>query len=172
MSQDDEYFRVAVSSMLDRSQSGERIWHERVVPSTFRARRIGRLLSEIAVEARPAVVRTAYGEVPATAIPFRCDEINRVLIRITKGFLFLTHPEIDSASLNYRVTMIQQFRFTEMAPFLNKSFPYFELGDGLFRMWRGLVDTDLRCGTWVYLFYDSAGFGVEHSADDQAPLPI
>jgi len=164
MAQDDEYFRVAVSAMLDRSQHGERVWHERVVPSTFRSRRIGRLLDEIADEARPAVVRTPFGEVPATAIPFRCDEINRVLTRITKGFLFLTHPEVDSAALDYRVTMIQQFRFTEMAPTLNKTFPYFELGDGIFRMWRGLADVDLRRGIWFYLFYDSAGFGVEHSA--------
>ena len=149
--------------MLDRSEHGERIWHKGVVPSTFKDRRIGRLIDEIAAEARPAVVRTPFGDVPATVIPFRCDEINRVLIRITKGFLFLTHPEVNSAALDYRVTMIQQFRFAELASSLNEPLPYFELGDGIFRMWRGLADIDHRSGIWFYLFYDSAGFGVEHS---------
>lgn len=166
MAQDDEYFRIAVSGLLDRSEHAERIWNERVVPSTFKKRRIGRLIDELAIEARPTVLRTPFGEVSATAMPFRCDEINRVLTRITKGFLFLTHPEVDSASLNYRVTMIQQFRFTEIVSSLNETFPYFELGDGIFRMWHGLADIDLRRGIWFFLFYDSAGFGVQHDPNE------
>jgi hypothetical protein len=59
--------------------------------------------------------------------------------------------------------MIEQFRFHEALPSL-KPFPYFERGGGVFRMWRAVAENDHQTGIWTYLFFDSAGFMVEHSA--------
>ncbi|MCX6851653.1 MAG: hypothetical protein NTY98_22355 [Verrucomicrobia bacterium] len=162
MSQDDEYFRVAVSAMINRSPDGERIWNERVIPSTFKDRRIGVLLDECVAKSIPSSISTPFGVIPSIAIPFRCEEIRRVLIRITKGFLFLTHPEVESGTIDYDVVIVPQFRAGDFAASLDGKMAYFELGNGIFRMWRGLADSDLRHGVWYYLFYNSAGFGVTH----------
>ncbi|WP_265592988.1 hypothetical protein [Verrucomicrobium sp. BvORR034] len=150
---------MAVSSMINRSGDGERIWSEKVVGSTLRDRRIGPLIDEVVSESQPSFVKTEFGALPALVIPFRCDEIERVLIRMTKGFLRKTYPDVDASHFQFKVGMVQQFQVEEVYGSL-RNLHYFELGNGVFRMWYGISRE--YAGIWAYLFYNSAGYFVSH----------
>jgi hypothetical protein len=104
-SQDDEYFRLAASAVINRNASGTKSWH-RVTESTLPKRRIGRLIDELRKTIRPTVLITPGGAIPASEIGARADVISRVLVRVTKGFLYLTHPEIDRSRLDFHLTQI------------------------------------------------------------------
>jgi hypothetical protein len=65
-------------------------------------------------ESRPSFQRgpcsRPEGTIQASEFSVTAERINRVLVRITRSFLSLTHPEIDSALLDFHVTQIHQFK--------------------------------------------------------------
>lgn len=112
-SQDDEYFRLAVSAPINRNVFAAKSW-QRVAESTLPKRRIGRLIDELCGTVRPGLLITSLGRIPASQIGVRADVISRVLVRITKGFLYLTHPEIDRSNLDFHLTQIHQFKLDSL----------------------------------------------------------
>ena len=116
---------------------------------------------------KPVRLVTSAGAVPAAQLAFEADVINRVLVRITKGFLYLTHPEIDRSKLDFHVTQIDQFKLHSIvASGVATALATYSVGDGVYRHWRGLVDEDNRNGLWIHMFYEAAVWMIQHEPGD------
>ena len=65
-------------------------------------------------ESRPSFQRDPplrpEGTIQASEFSVTAERSNRVLIRVTRGFLSLTHPQIDSALIDFHVTQIHHFK--------------------------------------------------------------
>jgi hypothetical protein len=97
----------------------------------------------------------------------QAEVVNRVLVRITKGFLSLIHPEIDRSTLDFHVTHLDQFKLDSIVHSgVADKFVYYSVGDGVYRHWRGLAAEDTRIGMWVHMFYDAAAWVVQHEPGD------
>ena len=154
---------MACTSLINRNPHGTQSW-QRVVASTLKHRRIGKLIDRVRSGIKPVRLITPTGAVQAVQVPFEADVINRVLIRITKGFLFLTHPEIDCAKLDFEVTQIDQFKLHAIvASGVSTKFATYGVGDGVYRHWRGIADEDCRNGLWVHMFYEAAVWMIKHA---------
>jgi len=165
-SKDDEYFRFACSSLINANPHGRRSW-QRLVASTLKHRRIEKLIDRVRGGMKPVRLVTSAGAVPAAQLAFEADVINRVLVRITKGFLYLTHPEIDRSKLDFHVTQIDQFKLHSIvASGVATALATYSVGDGVYRHWRGLVDEDNRNGLWIHMFYEAAVWMIQHEPGD------
>lgn len=158
---DDEYFRTVVSAFIDRTNSGKTLWDQRVVPNTIKRGRIKKALSEMRASAEPVILPTSAGWVQGVAFEYHALPIERVLVRMTRGFLRKKFPEIDQSLLDFRMAPIVQFRFDEMAELLNQM-PSFSIGGEVFTCWVGAVRDKLGFGIWFYQFHRSAAYSVEH----------
>jgi len=87
--------------------------------------------------------------------------VERVLQRMTKGFIFKFYPNIPHNDLNYKVDMINLDK--ELVENLNRRMRYDERGNGIFRFWRAVAFDEPTSGIWVYVFYDGVCFSVEHN---------
>lgn len=165
-SADDEYFRLAVSSLINRNVAGSKSW-QRTVESTLKKRRIGKLIDELRESVKPVQISTPLGSVDVVEIGVRAEVISRALVRITKGFLYLTHPEIDRSNLDFHITQIHQFKLDSIViSGVEDAFTHYSIGDGVYRHWRGLGADDMRRGLWVHMFYDAATWMVDHRPGD------
>jgi len=165
-SQDDEYFRLATSGLMNRNAQGDRAW-KRVVESTLGSGRIKNWVEEVRDRIRPALVQTPGGMIEGCEIPISAEPVNRVLVRLTRGFLSLTHPKVEGAKLDFHITQLDQFRLNAIAiSGVVDKFATFGIGDEVYRHWRGLDCNDERNGLWVHLFYGAAAWMVWHSAGD------
>lgn len=161
-SKDDEYFRIAASCLMNVNQTGKLIWTEKVLTSTLQARRIGTLVDEVADSVKPATVKTRFGDIPATTIEFDALRINSVLIRLTKGFLYKTHPDLDRGKLSFEVTNIDQFKLHSIVDSgVDANFTQFAIGD-VYRHWRALAIQDNYYGIWVHMFYGASVWMLRH----------
>ena len=65
-------------------------------------------------ESRPSFQRDPplrpEGTIQASEFSVTAERSNRVLVRVTRGFLSLTHPQIDSALIDFHVTQIHHFK--------------------------------------------------------------
>lgn len=130
---DDEYFRLAVSSLTNRNVAGSKSW-QRTVESTLRKRRIGKLIDEMRESVKPTRISTPFGLLDVVQIGARADIITRVLVRITKGFLYLTHPEIDRSGLDFHITQIHQFKLESIvASGVDQAFTRYAMAEGVYR---------------------------------------
>lgn len=161
-SKHDEYFRLVVSCCINRAPEGERIWREKVIPSTLEKRRIGRLIDEAGRNVQSGHLVTPDGEhIPANALVARTRPIKAVLLKIVKGFLYFRDPSINSRKLKFKITQMDQFRFRKLLPTLN-NLKRLELGDGVFDCWWGIDAGSPPNGLWYFRFYRSAAFLVQH----------
>jgi hypothetical protein len=155
---------MTCSSLINRNPHGTQSW-QRVVASTLKHRRIGKLIDRVRSGVKPVRLITPAGALQAVELQFEAEVINRVLIRITKGFLFLTHPEIDRAKLDFEVTQIDQFKLHAIvASGVSTKFATYGVGDGVYRHWRGIADEDYRNGLWVHMFYEAAVWMIKHAS--------
>jgi hypothetical protein len=164
---DVEYFRLATSSLMNRNEQGDRAW-SRVVESTLKAARIKPLIDELRGGIKPITITTQAGLLlPGTEIPARADVIARVIARLTLGFIRLTHPEVDTQSVDMEVTHIHQFKLNaiEKSGVATVFTPY-SLGDGVYRHWRAFSESDTHFGMFVHLFYGAAAWMVMHKRGD------
>jgi hypothetical protein len=162
-SKDDEYFRLAVSSLINANRIGKLVWKDRVIESTLNANRIKGLIDEVRRGIRPAVLSTSFGDLNGTVIPVRADIIVSVLIRMTKALLSIVHPEVDRDSLEFEVTQMDQFKLDSInASGVSAHFTHYIVGDGVYRHWRALSAEDTYFGIWVHMFYDAATWVLRH----------
>jgi hypothetical protein len=161
---DVEYFRLATSLLLNRNKQGDRAW-SRVRESTLKATRIKPLIEELRRGMKPTTIATEGGVLlPGTEIPVRADVIARVVARLTLGFVRLTHPEVDTQSLDMEVTHIHQFKLRSIVKSgVAKVFTPYSIGDGVYRHWRAVSKTDTDFGMFVHVFYDAAAWLVTHN---------
>jgi hypothetical protein len=161
-SKDDEYFRLSVSSLINRNAIGTKSWR-RVVESTLSAQRISEWIRELRENVEPVLLRLPGSLTYGSRISVRADVVSRVLVRITKGFLYLTHPEIDRSALDFHITHIDQFKLDSIViSGVADKFTTYGMGEGVYRHWRALSSEDDRLGMWVHMFYDAAMWLVEH----------
>jgi hypothetical protein len=169
-SKHDEYFRLFASCCINRSPEGHAIWRQRVVPSTLSARRIGKLIDEIAQRMKhewlvsPRGYRIRVGQFFARARPIRA-----VLLKTIKGFLYHRDSGIDTRSLSFEITQMDQFKFVTLLPTLSK-LHRMNFGTGAFEFWWGIDGNNPPHGVWYFRFYQSAGFLVMHRPRARASI--
>lgn len=157
MSTIDESFRVFVSSVINRSKSGDWIWNNKVIGSSFaRSKKLKSQTTNSLIEINQTI---ANQKVKLPALTYPIPKAEKYLIRLVKGFTKHFNPEIDYSKTKYRVANIIPSQ--EIVNMLSNKFFYVAKGDGVFRMWRMFTKEDRNISIWVFVFYDGLMFMVE-----------
>ena len=153
----DESFRVFTSSVIDRSKSGEWIWNNKVMDSSFKR---SPKLKQATIKCLVPVQSEINGvKVQQTGMTYPVKKTKEYLVRLTKGFTKHFNPEIDYSHVRFKVSNIIPNQ--QIVDMLDKKFFYVEKGDGVFRMWRMFVKDLGVKSVWVYVFYDGLMFTIE-----------
>jgi len=153
----DESFRVFTSSVINRSKSGEWIWNNKVMDSSFKR---SPKLKQTTIKSLVPLQSEINGiKVQQTGMTYPIKKTKEYLVRLTKGFTKHFNPEIDYSQAKFKINnIIPNQRIVEM---LYQKFFYVEKGNGVFRMWRMFVKDMGAKSVWVYVFYDGLMFMVE-----------
>ena len=168
---DDESFRAAVSLNYNANPIGKQIWKEKVVGSTIRKRRIRESIAHIRSSLKRIALITPEGVKEAYEARFERAPVDRVLTRMTKGFLAKWYAEIDRSELTFQITHLDQFKVND--PVFNailRHLSYFQRGDGVYRCWHDIEEYSLR-GFWIHMFFDSAAYVVKNTSERRIVLP-
>ncbi|KKR91137.1 MAG: hypothetical protein UU42_C0021G0004 [Candidatus Woesebacteria bacterium GW2011_GWA1_41_13b] len=153
----DESFRVFTSSVINRSKSGEWIWNNKVMDSSFKR---SPKLKQTTIKSLVPVQSEINGmKVQQTGMTYPVKKTKEYLVRLTKGFTKHFNPEIDYSYARFKVSNIIPNQ--QIVDMLDKKFFYVEKGDGVFRMWRMFVKDMGAKSVWVYVFYDGLMFTIE-----------
>ena len=153
----DESFRVFVSSVINRSKSGEWIWNNKVMGSSFkRSPKLKQVTIKSLVPLQSKVNGTTIQE---TGMTYPVEKTKKYLIKLTKGFTRHFNPEIDYTQAKFKINNIIPNQ--QIVDMLDSKYFYVERGNGVFRMWRMFVKGMGAKSVWVYVFYDGLMFMVE-----------
>tara|TARA_R110000850_G_scaffold83838_3_gene179908 strand:+ start:699 stop:1409 length:711 start_codon:yes stop_codon:yes gene_type:complete len=155
-SQDDEYLRLAASILFNRNEKGSESF-KRVVESTLPGGRIKSRVDELRESMEPIRLPSSAGDIAATKAFVDADAINRSLVRVTKGIISISHPEVDLQSLDFEITQIDQFKLDSIVTSgVAEHFAHWSVGDGVYRNWRAFDEANTSHGIIVHMFYDAA----------------
>lgn len=153
----DESFRVFTSSVINKSQSGEWIWNNKVMSSSFKR---SPKLKQATIRSLVSIQSEINGvKVQQTGMTYPIKKTKEYLVRLTKGFTKHFNPEINYSNARFKVNNIIPSQ--QIVDMLDKKFFYVEKGDGVFRMWRMFVKDMGAKSVWVYVFYDGLMFTIE-----------
>ena len=159
-SQDDEYFRLVTSMYVNGNAKAKAAW-ARVVESTIPKGRIRSRVSELGASMKPISVHTPMGAMPASQAHVDAEPVNRCLVRITKGIIATSHPEVDLRRLDFEVTQIDQFKQDSLVSSgVAEKFARWTVGDGVYNNWRAFDRDNLARGMMVHMFYEAATWSV------------
>ena len=167
---DDEYFRLAVSAGYNTNETGKEIWNEKVKARTLKAGRISESVNKFRSSLKKIALITPEGVEDAFQASIERAPIDRVLTRITKGFLLRLYPDVNRSELTFEITKLDQFKLNDPAFEIRKELNYFQIGNGVYRCWHVVEDFTNR-GAWFHMFFDSAAFFVKQTSDRQIVLP-
>lgn len=153
----DESFRVFTSSVINRSKSGEWIWNNKVMESSFK--RSPKLKQATIKSLVPLQAEINGIKIQETGMTYPVKKTKEYLVRLTKGFTKHFNPEIDYSHANFKISNIIPNQ--QIVDMLYRKFFYVEKGHGVFRMWRMFVKDMGAKSVWVYVFYDGLMFMVK-----------
>ena len=153
----DESFRVFTSSVINRSKSGEWIWSNKVMESSFK--RSPKLKQATIKSLVPLQAEINGIKIQETGMTYPVKKTKEYLVRLTKGFTKHFNPEINYSLANFKISNIIPNQ--QIVDMLYKKFFYVEKGEGVFRMWRMFVKNMGTKSVWVYVFYDGLMFMIE-----------
>ena len=159
---DDEALRVFVTSYITRNAEAVKLWKNKVVPRTLRRNRIQSFLNPMRKSFKPGFIRIGSIHLPVAKFKVDRRPIDRVLIRITRGFYSKRSPYTDSTKLHFSIDIIDPFELPQRIAFLPPAFQHFSLGNQVYDCWYALGEEDVRCGLWVHMFFRSVAFAVLH----------
>ena len=161
-SNEDEYLRMAASSLINAHPTGK-VAFERVVESTIQKRRIGKHIDALRHNVEPIILRTPDGDIDARLHGFDASLICRCLVRITKGFLAATHPDLETTKHDFEIMHIDQFRTECLATSgLTKHFTKWSVGDGVYTHFRAVSAENQASGMMTHVFYGAAVWMVRY----------
>lgn len=161
-SQEDEYFRVATSSLINAHPTGKTSF-KRVVESTIPSRRISRQIAKLRDNVEPVTLRTPDGDIEARRHGFDASTICRVLVRITKGLLAASNPELDTSNLDFEITHIDQFLTDSLKKAgVTNHFTRWSVGEGVYTNYCAASAEDYGRGIMVHVFYGAAVWMVRY----------
>jgi hypothetical protein len=166
---DDEYFRVAVSAGYNADDTGKEIW-EKVKGRTLKEGRISESVNKLRSSLKRIALITPEGVKDAFEATFERAPIDRVLTRMTKGFLSRLYPEVNRSELTFEITKLDQFKLNDPVFEVRKELSYFQIGNGVYRCWH-VVEYYTDRGFWIHMFFGSAAYAVEQTSDRQIVLP-
>ncbi len=165
----EEQLRVFVSAAINRSADGKWIWENKVLESTFR--RSPALKSQVGKDLLIGNFELPQGSIKLPVLTMDDQLVNKCLIKITRGLLTHFYPDLIHSTLDFGVIQLPQFDVVKLIHSLGAPYIYDERGNGQFRFLRALVHDDNRCGSWIYIFYDSISFAVHHDVQGNLMRP-
>jgi len=111
-SPEDDYFRMVLSSGLNRSATGDYIWENKVLPNTVK--RLPTEVDKILESCEDALIETASG--PMDVVRFKIDphRVNRYMVRLTKGLLRHYFPDYDYSQSRFDVEKVGPQRLEQL----------------------------------------------------------
>lgn len=153
---EDEYFRVATSSLINAHPTGQTTF-DRVVESTLPSGRIKKEIADLSSLVETVTLRTDNGTIEASRHGFDATLICRSLVRMTKGFIAGSHPDLPTTELDFEITHIDQFNTQSLVTSgLTEHFTKWSAGDGVYTNYRAASAETLGRGMMVHVFYDAA----------------
>ena len=170
--EDDEYLRVAATACYNSNPVGKKTWEQKTVGSTVRKKRLTKSIDKMAASLKRIALITPEGKA-LDAVEGKIDgaRVDRVLTRMTKGFLSRLYPEIERSELSFQVEQIDQFKLNDpLFRSITRLLFRFQRGHAVFRCWHG-VEEYSHTGVWVHMFFDSAVYVVSHTSDRRIVMP-
>jgi hypothetical protein len=159
LSKDEELFRIfAASGMAYESNTGNRIWNEKI-RSALQGRRPG-LKPLIKSMAKPIVILNKAGLLLGTALILEVDPapINRVIRKIAKGLYYLDTGKVLSSKVEILVEYENEKPERFFTPPLDdaiRSAKEVRLGRGEVIYWRNTIkDNPEESLTWIKFYED------------------
>ena len=120
-SQDDDYFRIVFASAFGRSEAGNRIWENRVVPKSLG--RHPKDIDEILLKCQEVAIETPNGSEDIVSFEIEHSRLDRFCTRIVKGLIRFHHPDYDYYSSKFEVRLeprltAAQHSISDIQPFL------------------------------------------------------
>ncbi len=163
---------MAVTGYYNTNALGKQTWKEKAVGSTIRKRRLRQSVDAMGASLKRIGLITPEGVKDAVEIEIKHAPIDRVLTRMTKGFLARLHPEIDRRELTFRLAQLDQFKLNDSSfDEIRKALFHFQRGNGVYRCWYSVDSRYSFMGIWVDMFFDPAAYLVEHTSDRRIVLP-
>lgn len=163
-SKEDEYLRVAASSLINANPIGKERF-ERVIESTVPSGRIKKEIADVSDLVEPVTLQTPTGDIEARRHGFDASIICRSLVRITKGFLVTSHPELETRNLDFEITHIDQFKLDSLVTSgMTLRFTKWSVGDGVYTNYRAASVEHPNCGLMVHQFYSAAVWMIRYQA--------
>jgi hypothetical protein len=153
----DETMRAWLSAAGGKSDAGKWIWKNKVMGSSFR--RSPRLLAHIRKRHFQPIFDQTTGNMKGGLITYPQANAIPFIRRLTKGLLYTLHPEYDYHSDYFAVDYQLPTRESiSVIGELVSKLPRIAKGNGVFRVWHGIVSETHDAGVCVYLFYDAVCF--------------
>jgi hypothetical protein len=157
---DDDAVRAFFSVAIGRSEAGESIWEERVIPGTVA--RSPAFREYMLERVQNVAVATPFGIESLPAFDPPHERIERFMVRLTKGFLRFYYPDYDYIPSKFTVRHIPSTeKNLQMLEDGLIGTRYDERGDGVVRYRFAISDTG-NSGLWFYMFYDAVWILVHH----------
>ena len=165
-SQEDDYVRFILTSLLDRSPAGEKIWEEKIVRGYMprNPREIDNILPSLA----DVSLKRGGQIIEAVAFKIEHARLSQYFIRMTKGLLRHHYP-----SYNYQLSVFQ-VRFIlpgdsnlSALDEIRDQLKYSRLGEGVFQYRHGLSTSGLS-GVWMLVFFEAILVLVHHTNDERS----
>lgn len=138
------------------SESGRKIFNEEAYPKMLAK---PKLWAQVKKYMKPQLIQTAVGVeermvaglLQSRAIPF--------IRRITKGFLYLLHPEYDYFEDHFAVNQCRLIDVVNLLPLLRHE----SRGAEVIDLWHGFAGDTGTSAIWIYRFYSATCFVCMHS---------
>jgi hypothetical protein len=160
-----------VSGFYNTNELGKRTWKEKVIGSTIRKGRLRRQLKAMGDSLEQIALITPEGVKDAFELEVKRAPMDRILTRMTKGFLAVLYPDVDRDELTFRVTQLDQFKVNYPAfAQISSALSHFQRGSGVYQYWHA-VESYSNAGIWVHMFFGSSWYQVDHVSDRKIVLP-
>lgn len=159
----DEAMRVWIATAsATTSKIGRWIFDNKVIGSTLkRSPKLRKIIIE--KHLHEVVVQTPHGPVARNLITMPQGRVIPFIRRLTKGFLYLYHPDYDYFPDAFNV--VYRLPTADIVATTSKLATNLQRGPNdseVFRVWHGITKDTGNCGAWIFLFYDTVCFVCFH----------
>lgn len=160
----DEQFRLAAASAINRSSNGSRIWNEKVVGAEHPFSRIRKDTGTITIYKETGFLTSPDDEIKLLAqVAVQPWMIEAFLTRVTRGLLRHFYPEFPiPEKQSFRYIFPNHLSTSAFVAAIPPTFLYDQRGDGVFDFWRRTESDFSQHGEWMFSFYRSSIFYLEH----------
>lgn len=158
---EDDFFRLLVSSSVERSVAGDQIWDSKVVTNTVR--RLPLQVDHLLASCQDQTAAIGGDARDVVAFGINRPRLDRYAVRLVKGLIRHHFPDFDYDQSVFQVRLAPlREQGVELLGAFQGLLGCEVRGSGVFRYHFGLTDSG-QSGVWIMTFYEGITIAVFHS---------